>query len=215
MAERKPISKTLRFEVFKRDKFTCQYCGRMAPDVILEVDHIKPVAEGGKNNILNLITSCRDCNRGKGKKLLSDDAVVKIQQEQLLELADKREQLDMMLQWKKQLLKYSMYEVECCVDFFLECTEYKSYFECDDMENIREQINNVMKHYIKQFSVNEVIQAIEISVKQYYVFGDIKSFRNALKKIGGICYYTRKQREENHGNLQGNSDVILDRLEDS
>ncbi len=65
MADRKPISKKTRFEVFKRDKFTCQYCGRMSPDVILEVDHIKPVADGGTNKLINLITSCRDCNRGK------------------------------------------------------------------------------------------------------------------------------------------------------
>ena len=48
---RKPLSKKIRFEVFKRDKFTCQYCGRMSPDVILEVDHIEPVAEGGDNEI--------------------------------------------------------------------------------------------------------------------------------------------------------------------
>lgn len=66
--KRKAISKKLRFEVFKRDSFTCQYCGRKAPDVVLEVDHIKPVAQGGTNTILNLITSCRECNRGKGKK---------------------------------------------------------------------------------------------------------------------------------------------------
>ena len=64
---RKPLSKKIRFEVFKRDKFTCQYCGRMSPDVILEVDHIEPVAEGGDNEITNLITSCRDCNRGREK----------------------------------------------------------------------------------------------------------------------------------------------------
>lgn len=36
MSKRKSISKKLRFEVFKRDGFTCQYCGRMAPDVVLE-----------------------------------------------------------------------------------------------------------------------------------------------------------------------------------
>lgn len=52
---RKPITKKLRFEVFKRDAFTCQYCGRMVPDVILEVDHINPVANGGDNDIMNLI----------------------------------------------------------------------------------------------------------------------------------------------------------------
>ena len=47
----------------------CQYCGQSAPDVVLEVDHIVPVAEGGDNDIMNLITSCRDCNRGKVRKL--------------------------------------------------------------------------------------------------------------------------------------------------
>lgn len=35
------ISKRVRFDVFKRDSFKCQYCGKSAPDVILEVDHIK------------------------------------------------------------------------------------------------------------------------------------------------------------------------------
>ncbi len=64
--KRKAIPKSVRFEVFKRDNFTCQYCGRKAPDVVLEVDHINPVANGGENDILNLVTSCRDCNSGKG-----------------------------------------------------------------------------------------------------------------------------------------------------
>ncbi len=68
--KRKGLSKKLRFEVFKRDGFTCQYCGRSAPDVILEVDHIKSVKNGGDNDIMNLITSCFDCNRGKGKRKL-------------------------------------------------------------------------------------------------------------------------------------------------
>lgn len=48
MAKREPLSKGIRFEVFKRDNFTCQYCGAKAPDVILEVDHINPVKLGGK-----------------------------------------------------------------------------------------------------------------------------------------------------------------------
>ena len=51
MADRKNISKKMRYEVFKRDSFRCQYCGRSAPEVILEADHIKPVAEGGKNTM--------------------------------------------------------------------------------------------------------------------------------------------------------------------
>jgi len=35
MTERKTISKKIRFEVFKRDSFTCQYCGKSAPEIIL------------------------------------------------------------------------------------------------------------------------------------------------------------------------------------
>jgi len=59
-------AKKKRFYILKRDKFTCQYCGRSAPEVILEVDHILAVANGGDSNNKNLITACRDCNAGKG-----------------------------------------------------------------------------------------------------------------------------------------------------
>jgi HNH endonuclease len=43
---------------------SCQYCGNKAPDVLLELDHIQPVAQDGTNKLLNLITSCFDCNYG-------------------------------------------------------------------------------------------------------------------------------------------------------
>ena len=60
------LSPKLRFEVFKRDDFTCRYCGRKSPEVVLEVDHVTPVAEGGSDDEMNLVTSCWECNRGKG-----------------------------------------------------------------------------------------------------------------------------------------------------
>lgn len=83
------IGKSLRFEVFARDGFTCQYCGRRPPDVLLECDHIHPQSKGGTDDSLNLLTSCLDCNRGKRAKLISevaprpdaDLAMLKIQQE--------------------------------------------------------------------------------------------------------------------------------------
>lgn len=62
---RKAISKKLRFDVFKRDGFKCQYCGAHPPNVLLHVDHIVPVAEGGENDIDNLATACVACNLGK------------------------------------------------------------------------------------------------------------------------------------------------------
>jgi hypothetical protein len=59
------ISPRKRFLVFKRDNFTCQYCGKKSPDVTLEPDHIIPRMRGGTNDLENLITACYNCNRGK------------------------------------------------------------------------------------------------------------------------------------------------------
>ena len=57
---------SIRFKILKRDNFTCQYCGRKAPDVVLNVDHIIPKSKGGLDKLENLKTSCRECNIGKG-----------------------------------------------------------------------------------------------------------------------------------------------------
>jgi len=63
--KRIPLSKKQRFDVFKRDLFVCQYCGQKPPAVLLEVDHVVPVVDGGSNEQHNLLTACFDCNRGK------------------------------------------------------------------------------------------------------------------------------------------------------
>lgn len=97
---RKKIRNSVRFEVFKRDSFKCQYCGRSAPEVVLEIEHIEPHSKGGSDDILNLLTSCRECNSGKGDRRLSDTAVVQKQRDQLEELQERREQLEMMLRWR-------------------------------------------------------------------------------------------------------------------
>ena len=104
MAERKAISKRMRFEVLKRDSFTCQYCGKQPPDTVLHLDHIKPVSKGGKNTMLNLVTSCVDCNLGKSDVELSDDSAIKKQQSQLKMLAEKKAQVSMMVEWRESLL---------------------------------------------------------------------------------------------------------------
>jgi 5-methylcytosine-specific restriction endonuclease McrA len=71
--KRKAISNGKRFNIFNRDNFRCTYCGRSSSEdgVKLEVDHIIPVAKGGKNTEENLTTACYECNRGKNTKLLN------------------------------------------------------------------------------------------------------------------------------------------------
>ena len=72
---RRSTGKRLRFEVFKRDQFTCQYCGAQPPEVVLVADHIDPAAAGGPTTIDNLITACESCNQGKAGRPLGDAAV--------------------------------------------------------------------------------------------------------------------------------------------
>ncbi len=74
MTQRIGIGKRIRFSIFERDGFTCQYCGKMPPDVMLHVDHIFPVCEGGSNAPENLRTSCQDCNSGKSGRVLNGNA---------------------------------------------------------------------------------------------------------------------------------------------
>lgn len=67
----------LRFAVLERDHFTCLYCGRRPPEVVLEVDHVLARANGGTDDGTNLVTACRDCNGGKSAGLLTlPDGVV-------------------------------------------------------------------------------------------------------------------------------------------
>lgn len=185
MAERKSISKKIRFEVFKRDKFTCQYCGKSAPDVVLEVDHIKPVAKGGNNDMLNLVTSCFECNRGKRDRELSDDSVVKKQERQLNELAERREQLDMLLEWRSGLSNLENDYVQAVIDIWLENTNW----------GVSEYGKKKIKKCLKEFSLNEVLDATEIAIENYYT-GTEESWQNAFNKVSGICYTKRKQEND-------------------
>lgn len=66
--QREIIPQSIRFEVFRRDDFTCRYCGSVSPDATLHVDHVHPVAAGGTDSIDNFVTACSDCNFGKSAK---------------------------------------------------------------------------------------------------------------------------------------------------
>lgn len=58
-----------RKNIFRRDGGKCMYCGRMAPKVTLELEHIIPKSRGGTSAWENLVASCRECNQKKGDRL--------------------------------------------------------------------------------------------------------------------------------------------------
>ena len=67
--ERSFMNDSLRYDILKRDGFRCQICGMSQKDGIkLHVDHIVPVAKGGRTIPSNLRTLCEACNKGKRDK---------------------------------------------------------------------------------------------------------------------------------------------------
>lgn len=68
------INIKVRYDIFKRDKYTCQYCGkkgqRAGGKAILHIDHIIPISFGGSNSKDNLQTLCRECNLKKSDMVI-------------------------------------------------------------------------------------------------------------------------------------------------
>ena len=64
----RPRVKLTRREVFARDGYACQYCGRQSNDLTL--DHVVPRHRGGTHTWDNLVTACKACNHRKGGKFL-------------------------------------------------------------------------------------------------------------------------------------------------
>lgn len=56
----------LRRAIFRRDRYTCAYCGHRGNSATLEVDHRLPLSRGGTDDPDNLTTACWECNREKG-----------------------------------------------------------------------------------------------------------------------------------------------------
>jgi 5-methylcytosine-specific restriction endonuclease McrA len=54
-----------RFNLFLRDEWTCQYCGREHPSQELTFDHVRPRSRGGATNWHNIVAACHECNIGK------------------------------------------------------------------------------------------------------------------------------------------------------
>ena len=75
------VSKRTRYEVLKRDNFTCRYC--RSTDNPLVVDHVLPVALGGSDDPSNLVAACRDCNSGKGSTSPTEGVVADVKADDL------------------------------------------------------------------------------------------------------------------------------------
>jgi len=174
------IPKKLRFEVFKRDEFTCQYCGRKPPEVILHVDHITPVSKGGSDDISNLITSCKDCNLGKSNISLKDkpcrDDIGKLKEE----IIEKTEQL-------KEYYKFQEARQKQIHKNIQEINDYWS-----DLHNGEYELNKTglmsIKYFLRFFTKYDIFEAMDTAVIKPYLTDAEREF----KYMCGILHHWRK-----------------------
>ena len=172
MAKRKAISKKVRFEIFKRDGFECQYCGATPPKAIMHVDHIVPVAEGGTNDEDNLITSCSDCNLGKGATPL--EAAPQTLRDRASETKEREEQIrgyTQIMRAAKERLDDDAWDVAAI------------YMEQFDEETFRKDWLVSIKRFINELGIVDVIDAMEraTAYKPY-------SRPQCFKYFCGICW---------------------------
>ena len=169
--ERVALSKKQRFNVFKRDCFACQYCGATPPGTVLEVDHIHPVSQGGKNVIDNLITACFDCNRGKGAGLLS--SVPESVADRALIVAEKMEQLKAY----EKLLKSKQKAEENAID------EIQDVFQVEfPNRSFQPKFRESVRDFLQQ------LPAIELAGYMRKAAGKCVTADDAAKYFCGICW---------------------------
>lgn len=204
MAKRQSISAKARFEIFKRDKFTCQYCGRSSPDVILHIDHIQPVIEGGGNQPENLITSCADCNLGKGRRELSDDSAMKKRKVQLDELQERREQIQMMLEWQKGLENLDDYAIDAIDQLFQELVPGRALSDYGKKQIARE---------VKRFGMGEIMECLRISANQYLQYSNGRpTDESAVKVIDYTARIASNRKRVKENPYIGELQIIRSRL---
>lgn len=179
------ISKGQRFDIFKRDGFTCQYCGCRPPEVVLEVDHVHPESKGGSSDPLNLITACFPCNNGKRAKVLSDtkpkpDADIEflaIQQEmgELRRYLASKEDRDLLI-----------------ADAILSLTELWN----DEIGTWSPPAETQFKTWLRSNSPEEIAESIEITGVKYQNYWIEHSKLGAVKYVCGILKNKRQDRED-------------------
>ncbi len=171
MTKRKSLSKKVRFEVFKRDVFTCQYCGSKPPSVVLEVDHIIPVASGGENDEDNLVTSCFDCNRGKGARSLE------ISPETLAR------KLEIQNEAKEQLASFEKSVKAKKAKVTRKLNKLDKLFESETNHTLTYSFKQSVRKFFELLPEYEVIDSMEIALNK---FSDKPQL--AAKYFCGICW---------------------------
>lgn len=190
------LSVKTRFEVFKRDRFTCQYCGKHPPDVLLEADHILPRAAGGTDEIANLTTACSDCNRGKGARLLEEGTSPAVSQSAIAEMQERIEQARAYMALSSEIGSLEVEQVWSVQQAW--CRAFKG--STEDLEDGKTRLHLpegglwpeelTIKKFLRKIGLREVLEAVDIAAERIG-WPD----RSAVKYFYGVCYHKSKNTQ--------------------
>jgi hypothetical protein len=182
------ISVRTRFEIFKRDRFTCVYCGRKPPEVLLEADHLIPRAAGGSDDEDNLVTACWDCNRGKSDRLLDESSMPVPSVESQEAARDRVEQLQASAELAKReralldRMAWNIGEAWAIAFGATKTTEPDGSFAYTFSSGgfpPRESIRRVLR----RLPMSEALEAVDITAGRFRWPND-----NAIKYFFGVCW---------------------------
>lgn len=176
------ISKSLRFEILRRDNYACQYCGGKAPDVELQVDHIMPVTLGGSNNPSNLTASCRDCNIGKGASVPDGPTVNEVESRHL------KWQGAMAQAIEEVAVKANLGPSEAAMIFI---TKWPSYYSLPS--GWERSIDTIIE---RGLPLSEINRAVGITLSAHYVTGAANKFRYFCGICTNLIQEIRKRAEQ-------------------
>lgn len=183
--KRRTLSLRTRFDIFKRDRFTCQYCGRKPPEVILEVDHVDPVSKGGGCDELNLLTSCFECNRGKADGKLNTIPESRAKQVQdRIDIAAQTEALSAFLLEEREKADRI---IEILSTYWCDKSAKPKDIGKFRMSDYRE---NSLRRFLKFLTSPEIQEAIDIAHSRFPTYAnDMRTW----KYFCGICWKLIKE----------------------
>lgn len=188
------LSVKTRFEVFKRDRYQCQYCGKSPPDVLLEADHIIPKAAGGSDAFENLTTACKDCNRGKGAGLLEEGTAPLVNRVTVEELAERVDQAKAYMELLGGLSSLVDRQIGMVVDGWAHAFGAKAE-EREGGTFWRLPKGGVwpneptIRRFLRALPLADILEAVDIAASKFYG----QSEDGACRYFYGICHRAIKQ----------------------
>jgi len=199
---------SIRFDVFKRDGFRCVYCGRRSPEVILEVDHVLALANGGTDELDNLVTSCTDCNRGKSDRPLTEVPAALDPKARAERIAEHERQIAEYARWRAAQREREDEQIALLSKVFSAIPGATFHLRGDNGEDEERWYwqEPTVRTFVRRLGAVDVLEAIEVVAEKaswLRNWSEKKTAESVWRYFCGVCWKRIKEPDEESraGNL--------------